>query len=238
MGRLLYLSFTRPDLAYSVHVLSQFMQKPQEEHWEATLFVDRYIKSNPSQRIVLSSSCDLHLRGWCDADWGQCQLSRQSLMGWFVQLGTSPISWRTKKQDRVSRSFAEAKYWAMATTTCELLRIKGILVDLAYFMHNLWHCIVTIRPPFIYSRTRCFMTKQSMSKLTVTISMMRYSMVLSSLSLFPHVQFADTFTKVLSKQEFDNFVHELGIHNLHVPAWGVLRNQVWYKVLGKNSCLC
>ncbi|RVW27294.1 Retrovirus-related Pol polyprotein from transposon RE2 [Vitis vinifera] len=44
VGRLIYLAVTRPDLAYSVHVLSQFMQEPRIEHWEAALRVIRYLK--------------------------------------------------------------------------------------------------------------------------------------------------------------------------------------------------
>lgn len=41
VGHLIYLLTTRPDLAYSVHVLSQFMQTPRVDHWEAALRVVR-----------------------------------------------------------------------------------------------------------------------------------------------------------------------------------------------------
>ncbi|XP_025632709.1 uncharacterized mitochondrial protein AtMg00810-like [Arachis hypogaea] len=37
VGRLIYLCFTRPDIAYNVHILSQFMQNPCTEHWHAAL---------------------------------------------------------------------------------------------------------------------------------------------------------------------------------------------------------
>ncbi|KAF7840374.1 retrovirus-related Pol polyprotein from transposon TNT 1-94 [Senna tora] len=47
VGRLIYLCFTRPDLSYSVHILSQFMQHPRQEHWDAALRVVRYLKSHP-----------------------------------------------------------------------------------------------------------------------------------------------------------------------------------------------
>ncbi|GFS35595.1 hypothetical protein Acr_00g0040840 [Actinidia rufa] len=78
------------------------------EHWEAALRVVRYLKRNLGQGILLSSSCDLALHGWCDADWAGCPLTRRSLTGWVVFLGHSPISWKTKKQQTVSRSSAEA----------------------------------------------------------------------------------------------------------------------------------
>lgn len=130
IGRLVYLAITRPDLAYSVHILSQFMQSPREEHWEAALRVVRYLKKCPSQGILLSSDSALQLEGWCDSDWASCPLTRRSLTGWFVLLGTTPVSWKTKKQHTVSRSSAEAKYRSMAALTCELKWLKQLLLDL------------------------------------------------------------------------------------------------------------
>ena len=63
MGRLIYLAVTRPDLAYSVRMLSQFMQEPRQEHWEATLRVVRYLKGTLGQDILLPSDSDLSLEG-------------------------------------------------------------------------------------------------------------------------------------------------------------------------------
>ncbi|KAL9411723.1 hypothetical protein AB3S75_045346 [Citrus x aurantiifolia] len=78
------------------------MQQPRERHWDAALRVVRYLKGNPGQGVFLSSDCDLQLYGWCDSDWASCPLSRRSLSGWFVVLGSSPISWKSKKQHTVS----------------------------------------------------------------------------------------------------------------------------------------
>ncbi|KAH7534036.1 hypothetical protein FEM48_Zijuj04G0195000 [Ziziphus jujuba var. spinosa] len=63
VGRLVYLIVTRPDLAYSVHILSQFMQEPRIEHWEAALRVVRYLKGTLSQGILLRADSDLSLHG-------------------------------------------------------------------------------------------------------------------------------------------------------------------------------
>ncbi|XP_013729534.2 uncharacterized mitochondrial protein AtMg00810-like [Brassica napus] len=120
VGRLIYLAATRPDLAYSIHVLSQFMNKPQVEHWLAALKVVRYLKGTIGQGILLRAGTPKHVTGWCDSGWGGCPLSRRSCTGWIVQFGDSPISWRTQKQDTVSRSSAEAEYRAMVDLTAEL----------------------------------------------------------------------------------------------------------------------
>lgn len=47
VGRLIYLTISRPELSYYVHILAQFMQCPREEHWEAATRVVRYLKGNP-----------------------------------------------------------------------------------------------------------------------------------------------------------------------------------------------
>ena len=61
VGQLIYLAVTRPDLAYSVHVLSQFMQEPRIEHWDAALRVVRYLKGTPRHGILCRADCDLSL---------------------------------------------------------------------------------------------------------------------------------------------------------------------------------
>lgn len=79
VGRLIYLSATRPDLAYSIHVLSQFMHEPRAEHWLAALKVVRYLKGTIGQGILLRADSPMHFTGWCDSDWGSCPLSRRSV---------------------------------------------------------------------------------------------------------------------------------------------------------------
>ncbi|CAH9080170.1 unnamed protein product [Cuscuta europaea] len=135
VGRLIYLSFTRPDLAYDVHILSQFMQAPRHEHWHAALCVVRYLKGAPGQGILLPYASDLHLTAWCDSDWVSCAPTRRSLTGWLIFLGHSPISWKTKKQHTVSRSSTEAEYRSMAAVTAELKWLKGLLLSLGV-VHN------------------------------------------------------------------------------------------------------
>ncbi|KAL1223411.1 Retrovirus-related Pol polyprotein from transposon RE2 [Cardamine amara subsp. amara] len=55
VGRLIYLLTTRPELLYSVHILSQFMKTPRIDHWEAALRVTQYLKGSPGQCILLIS---------------------------------------------------------------------------------------------------------------------------------------------------------------------------------------
>ncbi|XP_013607807.1 uncharacterized mitochondrial protein AtMg00810-like [Brassica napus] len=108
VGRFIYLTSTRPDLSYLVHILSQFMKTPLLAHWEAALRLVRYLKGSSSQGIFLRSDSDLTITAYCDSDWASCPLTRRSLSAYIIYLGHSPISWKTKKQKTVSCSSAEA----------------------------------------------------------------------------------------------------------------------------------
>lgn len=120
VGRLIYLTNTRPNLGYAVHILTQFMQKPLLPHWDAAVRVVRYLKGCPGQGIFLKTNDTLQISAYCDSDWSTCPLSRRSLSAYVVLLGESPVCWRTKKQDVVALSSAEAEYRAMSATLKEL----------------------------------------------------------------------------------------------------------------------
>jgi len=113
IGRLIYLTVSRPDITYAVHVLSRFMQQPHKLHMEAALWVVRYLKKAPGQGLIFFSNSDFRLRAYGDSDWAGCPLTRRSTTGYCVFLGSSLISWRSKRQKIVSLSSAEAEYHAM-----------------------------------------------------------------------------------------------------------------------------
>ncbi|KAK2986285.1 hypothetical protein RJ640_021854 [Escallonia rubra] len=83
---------------------------------DPALQVLRYVKGAPGQGILLPANSSLTLRAYCDADWAGCPSTQRSTAGYIIFLGSSPISWRSKKQSIVSCSSAEAEYRAMATT--------------------------------------------------------------------------------------------------------------------------
>lgn len=136
IGRLIYLTITRPNICYVVQHLSQFMHSPKQSHMDAAIRVVKYLKCSPGLGILLTAQNSMSLLAYCDSDWASCPMSRRSLTYFCIKLGDSLLSWRTKKQNTVSRSSAEAEYRAMTTTTCELVWICGILHDMGVVLNQ------------------------------------------------------------------------------------------------------
>lgn len=161
LGKLIYLTITRPDICFTVHILAQFMHHPTSSHMEAAVKLLRYINSNPGQGILLASSSAATLQGFCDSDWATCPMTRRSTTGYCVLLGDSPISWKTKKQPVVARSSAEAEYRSMAVVSCEITWLSALLKDMG--LQNLpptvLHCdnqaaLAIVANPVLHERTK------------------------------------------------------------------------------------
>jgi len=195
------------------------MQEPREEHMEAAKHVLRYLKGNPGQGILLKTDCDLRLTAFCDSDWGACPLTRRSLTGYLVNLGNSPISWKTKKQSTVSRSSAEAEYRAMATVTSEVIWVKAFLASMGVFLTrpiNLFCdnqvALHIAKNPVFHERTKhieidCHFVRERILSGDLTPSY-----------LPSKYQIADIFTKALGKQQFQFLHSKLGIVNPYAPT--------------------
>ncbi|GKB33820.1 ribonuclease H-like domain-containing protein [Tanacetum coccineum] len=69
LGKLIYISHTRPDIAYSVHCLAQYMHSPLKSHLNSSLNVLRYLKGAPGKGIrYIHTYCKNNLNGYSDAD--------------------------------------------------------------------------------------------------------------------------------------------------------------------------
>ena len=110
VGRLIYLSYTRPDIAYAVSVTSQFMHSPKEVHLQVAHRVLEYLKGTPGKGILFKRNGGLVLESYTDADYAGSIVDRRSTSGYYTFLGGNLVTWRSKKQNVVARSSAEAEF--------------------------------------------------------------------------------------------------------------------------------
>jgi hypothetical protein len=127
VGRLIYLSHTRPDISFAVSVVSRYMHDPRKGHMDAVYQILRYLKS---AGLLFNNNGHLGIEGYCDSDWASCADDRRSTSGYCIFVGGNLVSWKSNKQSVVARSTAEAEYRAMALGVSELLWLKALLVEL------------------------------------------------------------------------------------------------------------
>ena len=130
VGRLIYLAHTRPDIAYLVRVISQFMHDPREPHLQASNRVLHYFKGNPRKEILFKKNDTLTQEAYTDADYAGSIVDRRSTIRNCTFLRGNLVTSRSKKQNVVARSSAESKIRVIAQGLCELLWLKIILNDL------------------------------------------------------------------------------------------------------------
>jgi len=129
-GALQYLTFTRPDIAYSVQQVCLHMHDPREPHLAALKRILRYIKGTMHLGLLLRPSSQSELTVYSDADWAGCPDTRKSTSGYAVFLGDNLVSWSSKRQNTMSRSSAEAEYRAMANGVAEATWLRQLLLEL------------------------------------------------------------------------------------------------------------
>ena len=94
LGRLMYLTISRPDITFVVNKLSQYIQHPRTPHLDVVHHLLQYIKGTPGQGLHFPASNSFNLSAYADADWGGCLDTRRSTSGSCVFLGDALISWK------------------------------------------------------------------------------------------------------------------------------------------------
>jgi hypothetical protein len=130
VGALQYLSITRPDIAFSINKLSQFMHSPTTLHWQSVKRLLCYLKQTIHFGFCIQPSSTTVLQGFTDADWAGDRDDRRSTGGYCIFLGSNLVSWSYKKQATVAKSSTEAEYKALANAAAKVKWFTTFLTEL------------------------------------------------------------------------------------------------------------
>ncbi|GAB2268972.1 N-alpha-acetyltransferase 16, NatA auxiliary subunit [Dionaea muscipula] len=132
VGKLNYFSITRPNIAFSVSVVSQFIVDPRTPHWKAAVHILRYVMGHQSKGLFYRDHGYRRIEGFFDADWTRSPSDRRSTTGYCVFIGGNLVFWKSKKQSVVARSSAEFEYRALAHVTSDATYLRQLLDELKY----------------------------------------------------------------------------------------------------------
>ncbi|KAK3012421.1 hypothetical protein RJ639_010652 [Escallonia herrerae] len=216
VGRLIYLSHTRPNIAFSVSVVSQFMNNPTEEHLDAVYRILRYLRMTPGKGLFFKKGYRKNIDIYCDADWAGSITDRRSTSGYCTYVWGNLVTWRSKKQSVVSRSSAEAEFRAIALSICEGMWLKRLLEELKItcegsikvFCDN-QASINIAKNPVHHDRTKHVEIDRHFIREKIEGGIIQMVYIPSS-----H-QTADILTKALPKVNFDNLNSKLGMINIY-----------------------
>ncbi|XP_024029849.1 uncharacterized protein LOC112094067 [Morus notabilis] len=94
VGRLIYLSHTRPDIAYAVSVISQFMHNRKKVHLQVAYRVLRYLKGTPGRGILFKRNGWLVLEAYTDADYVGSVIDRRSTSDYCTFFDGNLVTWK------------------------------------------------------------------------------------------------------------------------------------------------
>ena len=130
IGGLQYLVLTRPEIAFVVNKLNQYVSAPTLQHILACKRMLRYLKETEYYGLKFSVDGEIKLTGFTDADWACDIYDRKSTGTYCIYLGNNLISWSSKKQSIVTRSSAESEYGALASASAEITWLHSLFKEL------------------------------------------------------------------------------------------------------------
>jgi hypothetical protein len=218
IGMLIYLMVgTRPDICFSVSLLSRFMQSPRELHWRLVKKLLLYVKTTQDYCLIYTKTKTKEnisqLIGYSDADYAGSVDDRKSTSGYIFKYNNCVVTWNSAKQKTVSLSSTEAEYLALTTAIKEALWLKQLLSELNRKQEEItMYCdnkstICLSKNPEFHSRTKHIDIRYHFIKEKITEKIIKIEYIPTDQML------ADILTKALPRIKHYKALESLKIQN-------------------------
>lgn len=207
VGSLMYAAHgTRPDIVYAVGIASRFNSNYGRLHWNGVKRILQYLRGTLDYGIIYDGTDTTDLHGFTDADFANDSDERRSTGGYVFMLAGGPITWRSKKQDKVAQSTCEAEYYAACEASNEACHLRQLFRDLwinvdkpTKLMIDNQGAIKLTKNPEFHGRTKHIEVKYHVIRERVEDGTVEPIFVPSA------GQLADALTKALPRVKFLNF---------------------------------
>ncbi|TYK03714.1 gag/pol protein [Cucumis melo var. makuwa] len=217
VGSLMYAMLcTRPDICYSVGIVSRYQFKLGCDHWTTVKNILKYLRRTKDYMFVYGSK-DLILTGYTNSDFQTDKDARKSTLGSFFTLNGGAVVWRSIKQSCIVDSTMEAEYVVVCEAAKETVWLKKFLTDLEVVLNM--HLPVTLycdnsgavansREPKSHKRGKHIERKYHLIREIVHQGDVIETKISSEQNM------ADSFTKSLTTKVFESHLHGLGLRDL------------------------
>lgn len=212
VGSLRYLTATRPDLMFSVNLVSRYMEEPREQHLLVVKRILRYVQGTVTMGIRYKRDGDSNLVGFVDSDYAGDIDDRRSTSGYVFMMGEGAVSWSSKKQPIVTLSTTEAEFVSAAFGACQAVWQRNILEEIGLpqtegmtvFCDNS-STIKLSRNPVLHGRSKHISVRYHFLRDLVNdgIINLEYCSTLE--------QVADIMTKAVKLEVFGNLRRKMGV---------------------------
>jgi len=211
IGSLLYLTASRPDIQFGVCLCARFQSNPKESLFKAAKQIFKCLKGTTNVGLRYPNESNIVLSGFSDSDYAGCKLDRKSTSGTCHLLGSSLISWNSKKQACVALSTAEAKYIEAGHACAQSIWLKHQLIDYGVKLEKV--------PLYCDNTSAINLTKNSIQHSKTKHIEIRYHFIrdhiqkgdIEIMFVKTENQLANLFTKPLARDRFNKLRTELGI---------------------------
>jgi hypothetical protein len=217
----MYLTNTRENICFAVNTLSQFLVEPRHVHLVAAKHVMRYLKGTLDWGLNYDGDHDFTLSGYTGLEWDGSVFDRKSTSGRCFSLGSTMISWQSRKQSSIALSTTETEYIAACSANCETVWLRKLLTGLFNLemeantiLCDNQSCIKMTKNPVLHDKSKHIEIRYHYIRDMVQRGAIKLQYVSTD------EQVADVLTKPLSRVKFEDFRDKLGIVRKDLPRYG------------------
>ncbi|GJR95463.1 retrovirus-related pol polyprotein from transposon TNT 1-94 [Tanacetum coccineum] len=132
IGGLMYLTASRPDIAFATFVCARYQARPTVKHLKEVKRIFWYLRQSYNMGLWYPKDSGFELIAYSDADHAGCKDDCKSTSGGLQFLGGKLVSWSSKKQDCTAMSTAEAEYVSLSACCAQVIWMRTQLLDYGY----------------------------------------------------------------------------------------------------------
>ena len=214
VGSIMYaMTCTRPDVAYSLGVVSRYQSDPGENHWKVVKTILKYLRNTKDQWLIYGES-DLRLIGFTDSSFQSDRDDSKSVSGFIFTLNGGAVCWKSSKQHTVADSVCEAEYIAASDAAKEAVWLRKFITELGVAPSLvgpvLLYCdssgaIAQAKEPKAHQRTKHILCYYHLIREIVDRGDVDLQKIDGKENL------ADPFTKAIAVKEFNDYKSKMGI---------------------------